>query len=141
MFCKERKVWFQGYGSQHVQLKQVFTRLCFCFVYIYPYLATYVSTQFSDSHLNSKAVFPMHMIIIHMWFIRLKSYYEEARGGMISRTELMQDFQHCCRKIGCDSEYTLMQLLRCVKCVGNTCICVLYVYMFNTKFSVDQSYC
>ena len=54
---------------------------------------------------------------MYMYFIlcRLKSYYEEVRGGMLSRTDLMQDFQHYCAKFGHTSGYTLMQLLRLVK--------------------------
>ena len=59
---------------------------------------------------------------------RLKSHYEEVRGGMLSRTDLMQDFQQYCARFGRTSGYTLMQLLRLVKYVCITSIYVYYVY-------------
>ena len=58
--------------------------------------------------------------MLHMY--RLKSDYEEVRGGMLSRTDLMQDFQNFCARFGHTSGYTLMQLLRLVKYVR---ICIV----------------
>ena len=67
------------------------------------------------------------IIINYIYFIlcRLKSHYEEVRGGMLSRTDLMQDFQNYCAKFGHTSGYTLMQLLRLVKYV------CMYVCLVN----------
>ncbi|XP_065909762.1 AT-rich interactive domain-containing protein 2-like isoform X2 [Dysidea avara] len=75
------------------------------------------SARTSDELLTMPAAVTGSASFVSKW---LKFYYEEARGGMISRTELLQDFQHYCTKIGCASDYTLMQLLRCVKMVFPT---------------------
>ena len=57
------------------------------------------------------------MYFIFTFAFRLKSHYEEVRGGMLSRTDLMEDFQNYCGRNGHTSGYTLMQLLRLVKYV------------------------